>query len=101
MPVSLRAAMHRQAAEHLARAGAGVEQVAVQLLATPLEADPWVIDWVAGAAAALSQRAPQVAAELLVRARDRLASQDPRREHLDAELATAQLMLGDNEQVVR
>lgn len=101
MPVSLRTAIHRQAAEHLARAGARAEQVAAQLLATPLEADAWVIDWVAGAAPMLSQRAPQASAELLVLARDRLASQDPRREHLDTELATAQLMLGDNEQVVQ
>lgn len=101
MPVSLRAALHRQAAEHLARAGARAEQVAVQLLAAPPEAGLWMIDWVTGAAPMLSQRAPQVSAELLVRARDGLASSDPRREHLDAELATAYLMLGDNEQVAR
>lgn len=101
MPVSLRAAMHRQAAEDLARAGARTEQVAGQLLAGPLEVDTWVIDWVAGAAPMLSQRAPQASAELLGLARDTVAAQDPRREHLDAELATAQLMLGDNEQVVR
>ena len=35
MPVSLRAALHRQAAEALARAGAAVERVAEQLLAGP------------------------------------------------------------------
>src|ERR1700733_393635 len=101
MPVSLRTAIQRQAAEHLARAGAGSEQVAVQLRAAPPEADLWMTEWVTGAAPVLSQRAPQVSAELLVRARDGLASQDPRREHLDAELATAHLMLGENEQVVR
>jgi DNA-binding CsgD family transcriptional regulator len=101
MPVSLRAAIHGQAAEHLAQAGAGAERVAVQLLASPLEVDPWVVDWVAGAAAVLSQRAPHVSVELLARARGRLASQDPRREHLEAELATAYLVLGDNEQAVR
>jgi len=101
MPGSLRAAMHRQAAEHLARAGARVEQVAVQLLANPADGAPWMIDWLAGAAPMLSQRAPQVSADLLARAKDSLAAQDPRREHLDAELAAANLMLGDNEQVVR
>ena len=101
MPASLRTAMHRQAAEHLAQAGARPEQVAVQLLAAPAQADPWVIEWVASAAPMLSQRAPQVCAELLTRAREALAPRDPRREYLDAELATAQLMVGDNEQVVR
>jgi DNA-binding CsgD family transcriptional regulator len=101
MPASLRAAMHRQAADHLARAGARPEQVAVQLLAAGREADPWMIDWVAGVAPVLSQRAPQVSAELLTRARDGLTQQDDRRALLDAELATARLMLGDNEEVVR
>jgi DNA-binding CsgD family transcriptional regulator len=101
MPASLRAALHRQAAEHLARAGARVEQVAAQLLAAPLPADSWMIDWVAEAAPTLSRYAPHVAAELLERARDRLGWEDPRREHVDADLAMAQLMLGDNEQVVR
>jgi DNA-binding CsgD family transcriptional regulator len=101
MPASLRAVLHRQAAEHLARAGARPEQVAVQLLAAEGEADPWMIDWVAGTAPMLSQRAPQVSAELLARARDGLTPQDARRALLDAELATAQLMLGDNEAVVR
>ena len=101
MPLGLRAAIHRQAAEQLAQAGAQAEQVAVQLLAAPPEADAWVIDWVGGAAPMLSGRVPQVAAELLGRARDGLGWQDDRREHLDADLAMAQLMLGDNEQAVR
>jgi DNA-binding CsgD family transcriptional regulator len=101
MPASLRAALHREAAENLDKAGAPAERVAGQLLAAPLETDAWVIGWVAGAASMLSQRAPQVAADLLERARDGLGWQDPRRERLDADLATARLMLGDNEQVVR
>ena len=100
MPASLRAALHRQAAEKLARAGASAERVAVQLLAAPPDADPWMIDWVATAAPMLAQRAPRVAAELLVRAREGLGWGDPRREQLDADLAMARLMLGDNEQVV-
>ncbi len=101
MPASLRAALHRQAAENLAGAGAQAERVAVQLLAAPPTADAWMIDWVAGAAPGLSQRAPKVAVELLERARDGLGWEDPRREHLDGDLAMAQLLLGDNEQVVR
>jgi len=101
MPASLRAALHGQAAENLARAGAQPEQVAAQLLAGPPAADSWVIDWIAGAAPVLSRRAPRVAAELLERARDRIGWQDPRRERLDADLAMARLMLGDNEQALR
>jgi DNA-binding CsgD family transcriptional regulator len=101
MPASLRAALHRQAAENLAGAGAQAERVAGQLLAAPLAADAWMIDWVAGAAPMLSQRAPKVAVELLERARDGLDWQDSRRERLDADLAMAQLLLGDNEQAVR
>lgn len=101
MPASLRAALHRQAAEQLARAGARAERVATQLLAAPGAADAWVVDWVADTAPVLSQRAPKVAAELLGQARDGLDSQDLRREQLDAALAMARLMLGDNEQVVR
>jgi DNA-binding CsgD family transcriptional regulator len=98
---SLRTAMHRQAAEQLARAGARPEQVAVQLLSAPEEVAPWMIDWVADAAPTLSLRAPQVSADLLSRARGGLAQQDHRRPLLDAELATARLMLGENEEVVR
>jgi DNA-binding CsgD family transcriptional regulator len=101
MPASLRAALHHQAAENLAAAGARAEQVAAQLLAAPTGADAWMIDWVADAAAVLSRRSPQVAAELLERARKGLDRQDLRRERLDADVAMAQLMLGDNEQVVR
>jgi DNA-binding CsgD family transcriptional regulator len=101
MPASLRAALHRKAAEKLAGAGAQTERVAMQLLAAPGAADTWMIDWIAEAAPMLCHRAPQVAAELLTRARDQLGWQDARRERLDADLAMAQLMLGDNEQVVR
>ncbi len=100
MPASLRAALHRQAAEQLAGAGAPAERVAGQLLAGPAAADGWVVGWVAGAAPVLSRRAPRVAAELLGRARDGLGWPDPRREQLDTDLAMARLMLGDNEQVV-
>jgi DNA-binding CsgD family transcriptional regulator len=101
MPASLRTALHRQAARSLAGAGVQAERVAVQLLAAPPEADAWMTDWVAGAAPRLSRSAPRVAAQLLERARDGLGWQDPRRERLDADLAMVQLMLGDNEQVVR
>jgi DNA-binding CsgD family transcriptional regulator len=100
MPASLRAALHRQAAGSLAEAGRQPQQVAAQLMAGPPEADPWMIDWVAGAAPMLSHGAPRLTATLLERARDGLGGQDPRHEQLDLHLAMARLMLGDNEQVV-
>ena len=99
MPVSLRAALHRQAAEALAGAGAPVEQVAEQLLAGPITVDGWVIDWIAGAAGALTVRVPQLAVDLLRRVRDRVDGGDPRREGLDADLAEALFVLGDYDAV--
>jgi DNA-binding CsgD family transcriptional regulator/tetratricopeptide (TPR) repeat protein len=100
MPASLRGALHRQAARSLAEGGVQAERVAVQLLAAPPRADAWTIDWVAAAAPRLSHSAPRVAAELLERARDELSWDDPRRKQVDADLAMARLVLGDNEQVV-
>jgi DNA-binding CsgD family transcriptional regulator len=99
MPVSLRAALHRQAAQALAGAGAPVEQVAEQLLAGPQAVDGWMVDWIGGAAAALTLRAPQLAVDLLRRLRGGIDGQDPRREPLDADLAEALLTLGDYDQV--
>jgi DNA-binding CsgD family transcriptional regulator len=101
MQASVRAAMHRQAAQALAKAGAPVERVAEQLLAGPQAVDRWTIDWVAAAAAALTLRAPRLAADLLQRVRAGSDVGDPWRERLDADLAAAFLMLGDNEQVER
>ena len=101
MPVSLQAALHRQAAGKLARAGAAVERVAEQLLAGPVAVDGWMIDWVLEAAAALTLRAPRLAVDLVSRVRGGVYGGDPRRERLDADLAEALLLLGDNEGVER
>ncbi|MFG1954586.1 AAA family ATPase [Micromonospora sp. NPDC048830] len=98
MPASLRAALHRQAARALAGAGAPVERVAEQLLAGPVTADEWMIDWVAREAAAMTYRAPRVAVDLLTRVRGAV-DDDPRRERLDADLTVALSQLGDNKQV--
>ncbi|MEU0154098.1 helix-turn-helix transcriptional regulator [Micromonospora fulviviridis] len=99
MPASVRAALHRQAAQALARVGAPAVRVAEHLLAVPGTADAWVVGWILEAASALTHRAPQVAAVLLRRGREGLPESDPRREHLDADLATALFLLGDNEQI--
>ena len=47
MPASLRSALHRQAAENLALAGAQPTRVAEHLLAMPQPVDAWAIDWIA------------------------------------------------------
>ena len=71
MPVSVRAAWHRDAARALADAGAPPDRVARQLLRAadgsgPTEAvDEWMLDWLARTADHLVGQAPGVAAELL------------------------------------
>jgi predicted ATPase len=97
VPPSLRAALHREAAEKLAGAGAPAEQIASQLLAAPPAIDAWAVDWLLDAAPALTARAPQAASELLSRARNVLGAQDGRRESVDVELAMALLTLGNND----
>ncbi|SEO63210.1 Transcriptional regulatory protein, C terminal [Amycolatopsis saalfeldensis] len=77
-----RAALHRQAAEALARIGAPVKRVAEQLVAAPSTVDPWVLDWLAENHSAVSNRAPLIAVELLERALAACQPADPRREVL-------------------
>ncbi len=105
-PAEARAALHRQAAEALAGAGAAVDRVAEQLLAAvsgPGAAgtvDRWVLDWLAGPGFALSHRSPQVAAELLGRAVEHAAADDPRREELQAALVSVLMATGRREEAV-
>jgi hypothetical protein len=49
MPAAVRAALHRQAAQALAEAGAAAERVAQQALPIVDAADGWVLGWLAGA----------------------------------------------------
>ncbi len=77
-----RAALHRQAAEALARIGAPVKRVAEQLAAAPATVDEWVLDWIAAHHTAVSNRAPLIAVELLERALAACSHTDPRREVL-------------------
>jgi len=60
--------LHGQAARALAAAGAPVPRVARQLAAAPATAAPWVAGWLAEHHRVLSNRAPQLAVELLERA---------------------------------
>lgn len=96
MPVSLRSALHRQAAEALASAGAPIVEVAEQLLAAPDAIDGWVTDWVASATDILVHRAPEVAVDLLRRVRAKGGPPDPL---IDAGLATASFLLGRYDEV--
>jgi DNA-binding CsgD family transcriptional regulator len=105
MPVALRVALHRHAAEALAAAGAAAEQVAEHLVAAPGTADAWTVQWVAGTAQELTHRAPQVAVELLERVREVTGTfagaPDPVRERVEVSLVTALFLLGRYEQVQR
>jgi DNA-binding CsgD family transcriptional regulator len=97
MPQPVRQASHRRAAWALAAAGAVPERVAAQLAAVPEALDPWVLDWLADAAPALTYQAPQLAAQLLRGVLGQLPQADPRREVLEAALVTVAflLVLGD------
>jgi DNA-binding CsgD family transcriptional regulator len=97
MPIAMRVALHRQAAQALAGAGAPAEQVAEHLLAAPGAVDTWTAEWVAGAAQALIYRAPQVAVELLERVRGSAAAPVP----VDVSLVTALFLLGRYDEVPR
>ena len=106
-PVAVRLALHAQAARGLAEAGATVERVAEQLLATGAGADltapvdGWALDWLAGPGRTLAYRTPQVAAELLDRAVEGLPATDPRREELQASLVGVLSLLGRHEEAAR
>jgi DNA-binding NarL/FixJ family response regulator len=69
LPASARNALHLQAGQALAAAGAPVERAAQHLLAG-MTLDRRTLAWLAGAADRLSARAPALAADLLRRAVD-------------------------------
>ncbi len=98
MPAGLRAELHRDAARVLADAGVAAERVAAQLLAAGGDLDDWMVDWLAGHAAALVHRAPRGAAELLERAVSGAAAGDERGQVLEEHLAGVLFLLGRFEQ---
>ncbi len=93
-PESLRAALHRDAAEALAVAAAPIDRVAAQLLRAGDTVDVWTLDWLTATAPELTSQAPGVAAELLRVALDRVSASDPRRGTIAARLATALFRVG-------
>ncbi len=99
-PAGVRLALRRQAARTLAEAGSSAERVAEQLRGVLVEDDTgqsiedWVVDWLLGAGRVLRYRAAEVAADLLGQAVAGLPADDPRREPLQAALASVLVRLG-------
>lgn len=94
MPGAVRTALHRQAAESLAKAGASVEVVAGQLAAARTVVDPWVADWLAVNADAVAKNAADLAAGLLRTAVDQPTVDPVSREQLAGRLAELLFRLG-------
>lgn len=100
IPLPVRAALHRQAARALARAGAAPTRVAAHLMAAPGMAE-WMLDWLSAARRTLVYQAPGVAKRLLRSALASLPSSDPRRDDLEANLVEALMVLGEREEAER
>jgi DNA-binding SARP family transcriptional activator len=99
---AVRAALHRQAAERLDRAGASMDIVAAQLAAAPDTVDGWTIGWVAEHGEHLAGQAPGVGLELLQRVVTASDPAEPRLLELTASLARIRNWLGgSSEQEVR
>jgi len=101
MPIPLRAALHRQAAQSLIGLRASTERVARQLLAVPDLGEEWEMDWLAANAADLASRVPEVAASLSEQALRRITPGDPRQAVLEDQLTGALFALGRYEQAGR
>lgn len=93
-PAALRNALHQQAAQALAHAGAPVDHVAEQLLAAAGDFGAWVVDWLLVRAPALVYEAPLVAVELLRRALRSTAVPDEHAATLRAHLSSALFRIG-------
>ena len=103
MPMSVRAAWHREAGRALADAGAPADRVARQLLravgdgsgGAGTSVDEWILTWLAGASELLVDRAPQVAADLLRKAAADSPVGSVQQARLAARLAEALYRVGD------
>ncbi len=84
---TVRTVLHRQAAERLDRAGASMETVARQLVASPVAVDSWVIDWMLQHGERIAHRAPDIGLDLLRRVVAVCEPDDPRHVDLTAVLA--------------
>jgi DNA-binding CsgD family transcriptional regulator len=91
---SVRRALHREAGQRLARAGAPALQVAEHLGRGALTGDPEAVTWLTRAARQAAPRSPEVAADLLSRAARLMAAGDPGRDRLLAERASSLMWAG-------
>ena len=93
---SVRAAMHRQAAENLDRAGGSVDTVARQLAAAPVAVDDWTIGWISVHGQRVAAHAPDIGVDLLRRVVMGCSPSDPRLEGVTADLARVSYWLGES-----
>lgn len=96
MAPSVRAALHRQAAERLHEAGASAETVARQLSAMPLTPDQWTVAWVCAHGERVADWAPDIGVDLLRVAAEACEATDPRLEVLTAGVARVRYWLGES-----
>jgi DNA-binding CsgD family transcriptional regulator len=108
MPITVRAAWHRDAGRALAEAGAPADRVARQMLravgglgGTTDPMDEWMLHWLARTADQLVGQAPGVAAELLARAVASSPAGSPQHGWLMARLANALYRIGDTAQAAQ
>ncbi|HEV3287670.1 MAG TPA: hypothetical protein VG123_01620, partial [Streptosporangiaceae bacterium] len=91
---SVRRALHREAGQRLARAGAPALQVAEHLARGARTGDTEAVTWLARAARQAAARSPEVAADLLGQAAGLMAPGDPGRDRLLAERASSLMWAG-------
>jgi DNA-binding CsgD family transcriptional regulator/tetratricopeptide (TPR) repeat protein len=100
-PAALRTALHAEAAQELAAAGADALSVAQQLSAAKRPGKGWARNWLMETTPALVIRAPQLAAELLQRELEETPADDEARDALMAGLVRALLASGSYQEAGR
>jgi DNA-binding CsgD family transcriptional regulator len=101
MPAALRTALHAEAAQELAGAGADALTVAQQLSAAKRPGEAWARAWLVRAAPGLAVRAPQLAAELLRQELEQTPVGEEAWNALVAGLVRALLAVGSYEEAAR
>lgn len=101
VPLALRVALHQHAISALIAADVSAERVAELLLPVLAEADGWELGWIVEHGGDLIDRAPEIAAELLGHALDRLETGDRRRAQVQDTLLPVSFYLRRVEQAER
>jgi len=100
IPRPLRIPLHRQAARALSDSGAPLARVAEQVIPSARLVDRWLFDWLSANLAQLTAQAPGLTADLLRDAIRTVGSSDPRYARLAIGLVRAELLLGNNAEVL-